>query len=513
MKMIRKHGLVLALVMSLMLGGCGEKTARVVSVAELNGTIRVTNQAGTSDAYKGQHLISGDEINVADASDMTIEIDSDKHLYATAGTHFELIAEGTAEISKTRIHLLDGTVLSGIDRKLNEGESYEVNTPNSTMSVRGTVFTVTVSYDENGIPKTEVTVKEGIVQAVYRDENGEETVSVNADESIVIYGADGEVELRTKEEGAQSSTGQDDSDTGSQEFSEEQNEGSDVSESTPSGGETTSAPKEAIDSRYYGVYRGDGTEIVIAPGVTRYYLSTDGIGMVSDEYVTTEFAMISHFESEEPFFGTSYSVAAPNQIVDQNPYVEFSYTFEGDSLQYYRHIFEDDYIENKILIKTGEDPVEIYYACVNRFPKEGEQLTEQDSTEVQPNSVGIYPIGYYEDDADYEYISVTGKICLFEEYFAEEIPKIVDKKGLTAWANAEEIFIPDQPLTVDGRSVNEFVLGRIHMDNVEDNSEILNVTKEYFGCISPDLVERSAQDIDKDLIGEPLYIFTVRYYE
>lgn len=147
---------------------------RTIAVEEVNGTSIVQNEKNESNnAYQGMHLYSGDDVNVQTASDMTLLLDMDKYVYAEENTHFWLQAEGDGKTSKTRIYLDKGAELNRLDTKLKEGEEYEVDTPNSVMAVRGTVFRVYVYYDSDGIAWTIVEVLEGNVEISLKTLTGE----------------------------------------------------------------------------------------------------------------------------------------------------------------------------------------------------------------------------------------------------------------------------------------------------------------------------------------------------
>ena len=76
-----------------------------------------------------------------------------------------------------------------LQNKLSEESSYEVNTPNSTMSVRGTMFRVEV-YMENGIKYTKVSVFEGGVASylVYKDgSTSDREVKIEKGKEVLIY--------------------------------------------------------------------------------------------------------------------------------------------------------------------------------------------------------------------------------------------------------------------------------------------------------------------------------------
>lgn len=140
----------------------GQESFRTIAVEELNGTTMVVNEKKEeAAAYEGMHLYSGYEVAVQEASDMTLLLDMDKYVYAEENTHFWLEAEGNEERGNTVIVLDQGSELNRIKEKLKEGESYKVDTPNSTMAVRGTVFRVSVYYDADGMAYTSVDVFDG----------------------------------------------------------------------------------------------------------------------------------------------------------------------------------------------------------------------------------------------------------------------------------------------------------------------------------------------------------------
>ena len=65
-----------------------------------------------------------------------------------------------------------------------------MNTPNATMSVRGTTFRVEVTYDQDGTCYTRITVTDGKVVTRLKYEDGsvaEEEVAVEKDGEVIIY--------------------------------------------------------------------------------------------------------------------------------------------------------------------------------------------------------------------------------------------------------------------------------------------------------------------------------------
>lgn len=151
-----------------------EETYRTISIEELTGTTLVCAEGKeASNAYAGMHLYSGDDVSVQKESDMTMVLDMDKYVYAEPETHFWLECAGSADESQTIIRMDAGSILNRIKDNLNEGEVYQVDTPNSTMAVRGTVFRVTVYRGEDGLVYTLVEVLEGKVQIDLKTETGE----------------------------------------------------------------------------------------------------------------------------------------------------------------------------------------------------------------------------------------------------------------------------------------------------------------------------------------------------
>ena len=179
---------ILAVVVILLLNR-KEAVYRIIKVFELDGKSTVTRQdIGDLDAYDNMVLESGDQVYV-DTGSLTLKMDEDKYVYAEEKTRFQLEAAGTSENSKTRIRLEEGILTNEIQNKLSDESSYEVNTPNSTMSVRGTIYMVDV-YEENDIRYTKVSVFEGAVatKLIYADGSvSDQEKLVEKGKEVLIY--------------------------------------------------------------------------------------------------------------------------------------------------------------------------------------------------------------------------------------------------------------------------------------------------------------------------------------
>ena len=144
--------------------GIDSGSYRVISVSDHQGASAITRASGdTLGVYDGLQLNSGDDVRVSDGSDITLNIDSDKYLYAEENSHFWLEADGRQGDSKTTVHQVEGTSLHRLDVKLNPGEAYGVKTPNSTMSVLGTIFRTSVVVGKDGKRYTMVMTFQGEV--------------------------------------------------------------------------------------------------------------------------------------------------------------------------------------------------------------------------------------------------------------------------------------------------------------------------------------------------------------
>lgn len=197
MKTWKKYSIVMMalLLLAVIASGCGKKKEeayRNIKVMSINGSATVERASvGTLDAYADMKLENGDRLSVDGSSSLTLSMDDDKYAMLEPGSSLTLEADGTKENSRTVIHLEAGAVMNYLSQKLNEGSSYEVTVPNSTMAVRGTVFRVAIVYDENGDSYTTVQVFEGIVgcRLIFPDGTiSEEEVQLAPGKEVLIHG-------------------------------------------------------------------------------------------------------------------------------------------------------------------------------------------------------------------------------------------------------------------------------------------------------------------------------------
>lgn len=143
------------------------------------GDVSIERKAHTIEASNDMHLITDDRVSIDKDSSLVMLIDSDKHVLAKENTIFSVISKGSEKNGRISIELLEGDALVTIDNKLFEKSTFEVNTPNATLSVRGTTFEA--SYDKN-TETSYLTVEEGVVNV----KTDEEEIDVKAGGSVEI---------------------------------------------------------------------------------------------------------------------------------------------------------------------------------------------------------------------------------------------------------------------------------------------------------------------------------------
>lgn len=141
----------------------GETAFRNIKVIDKVGTVEVYRESveDSLEAYVDMNLESGDEVQVGEASELDLKLDDDKYVYVEENTQMSLKAEGDSQDSKTQIYLSEGATLHKLDNKLSDGSSYEIETPNATMAIRGTITWARVYKGEDGEIHSDFIVYEG----------------------------------------------------------------------------------------------------------------------------------------------------------------------------------------------------------------------------------------------------------------------------------------------------------------------------------------------------------------
>ena len=138
---------------------------RTIQIYKIEGSAAVDRDGvGSIDAYDGMMMQSGDTVCTDKESCLYFKMDEDKFALLEPESTVRMEASGTSTDSRTTFYLESGALVSRLDSKLSPKSVYEVNTPNSTMAVRGTIFRIEVTYDENGVSYTNVYVFDGTVE-------------------------------------------------------------------------------------------------------------------------------------------------------------------------------------------------------------------------------------------------------------------------------------------------------------------------------------------------------------
>ena len=117
----------------------GKQSYRNIEVLETMGKSIVYRDDKEILAYEAMKLRSGDTITVNENSFLRMKLDKDKYVYLEGAALIHLIAEGNDTDSRTVINVELGTMVTEVQNKLSDKSSFEINTPNTTMAIRGTI--------------------------------------------------------------------------------------------------------------------------------------------------------------------------------------------------------------------------------------------------------------------------------------------------------------------------------------------------------------------------------------
>ena len=164
----------------------GNKGHRVIKVDNVTGEASLERKANEQEIYENINLKSEDAVITGQDGQVELLVDSDKHILARENTKFKVVSKGDENKGKLKIELLYGTSLVEIENKLPEDAFFEVETPNATIGVRGTIFETSYYEEEN---KTVVVVTSGVVEVTSDDE------SVTVEEGQRVIVVDEEIEI------------------------------------------------------------------------------------------------------------------------------------------------------------------------------------------------------------------------------------------------------------------------------------------------------------------------------
>lgn len=185
---------VIATIITILIVTNRDNSYRVIKVYDLIGQATVERgMDNVIEAYIDMRLQSQDIVNTSKDSYLQLKLDDDKYILLEPLTEIYLEATGTERDSKTKIILKNGAIVKCIEDKLSDSSEYKIETPNSTIAVRGTTFRVELTFDEKGESHTNLSVFEGKVgcNLIYPDGTvDEETVFATDEQEVEVLGTD-----------------------------------------------------------------------------------------------------------------------------------------------------------------------------------------------------------------------------------------------------------------------------------------------------------------------------------
>jgi len=161
---------------------------RVIKVDDMDGEVSLERDSSEKDIVEGMNLKSKDMVTTGDDGLLELLVDTDKHILAKQNTCFEIVSNGNEKKGKLKIKLEYGSSLIEIENKLNDNSSVEVETPNASLSVRGTTFEVSYSKEDKS---TFVEVTDGVVEVKAGEETKKvkegQTANVSEEGVVVTY--------------------------------------------------------------------------------------------------------------------------------------------------------------------------------------------------------------------------------------------------------------------------------------------------------------------------------------
>lgn len=170
----------------------GQDSYRSILIYQLEGSADIEREgSGNIRAAEDLYLESGDRLTVADNSSVRLKLDDDKYVMAEENSILSIEAAGNEADSKTKIQLEQGAITNEIQNPLSTDSEYEVNSPNSVMAVRGTIFRVETEIDEEEEVNTKVSVFSGKVSmgALLEDGTIGDEILIGAGEEASCMGS------------------------------------------------------------------------------------------------------------------------------------------------------------------------------------------------------------------------------------------------------------------------------------------------------------------------------------
>lgn len=135
--------IAIAIVLSLYFGG---DVSRQPTITDIKGSASIERNHKHYNADKNIKLKSGDIVTTGNESSIRISIDDDKFVVVEPNSSVYIYFTDVASKGDISVNLTKGAVICQLDKKLQKGATFDLKTPNSCISVTGTVFRTTFDY-------------------------------------------------------------------------------------------------------------------------------------------------------------------------------------------------------------------------------------------------------------------------------------------------------------------------------------------------------------------------------
>ena len=149
------------------------------------GTVEIFDAAGEPRFLMDNvRFISGESMRTGSDGQASVSLDDTKIVSLDKDTRVEFIQES----GHMQLNLLEGSLFLDVQKKLDENESFDIQTTTMTVGIRGTLIFATESSGSDGAPPaTTIGVMEGGGRVTFTDSNGSKrVVDVAAGQKIVI---------------------------------------------------------------------------------------------------------------------------------------------------------------------------------------------------------------------------------------------------------------------------------------------------------------------------------------
>lgn len=126
-----------AVVISLYFGG---DVAREIIITEITGSAYIQRDGKRLNADKRAKLKSGDILTTDKKCTVRLSMDGDKYISVEPDTTVYVYYTDVASKGSISVNLTKGAVICQLNKKLDKKSDFSLKTPNSTVSVKGTVF-------------------------------------------------------------------------------------------------------------------------------------------------------------------------------------------------------------------------------------------------------------------------------------------------------------------------------------------------------------------------------------